>query len=71
MDKRKLCHLLRRTGFGASPSEIERHLGRTASEVVDRLMEDATDTTALPAEPNWATIPVPDRNNNTAEEIKT
>ena len=72
LDKRKVCHLLRRTGFGASPTDIEAHLGRSASEVVDQLMAAATDPSIipLPAEPDWATIPVPNRNDNSAEEIK-
>ena len=72
LDKRKLCHLLRRTGFGASPAEIDANLGRSASEVVDQLLSEATDSsiTPLPVEPDWASQPVPNRDSNTAEEIK-
>ena len=72
LDKRKLCHLLRRTGFGASPTDIEMHLGRTAAEVVDQLMAEATNPSIipLPDEPSWASLPIPNRNDNSAEEIK-
>ena len=72
LDKRKLCHLLRRTGFGASPADIEMHLGRTAGEVVDQLIAEATNPSIipLPDEPSWASLPVPNRNDNSAEEIK-
>ena len=70
LDKRKVCHLLRRAGFGASQSEIDRHLGRTASEIVDQLIEEATDVSAFPDEPNWVNIPVPDRNSSTPDEVK-
>ena len=72
LNKREVIHLLRRTGFGASPAAIEAHLGRSASEVVDQLLEEATNTaiTPLPSEPGWASLPVPDRETNTAEEIK-
>ena len=72
LSKREVCHLLRRTGFGATPSDIEANLGRTASEIVDQLISEATDPSVvpLPAEPGWASLPVPNRNSNTAEEIK-
>ncbi len=70
LDRRRVAHLLKRTGFGASAVGINEMEGKTASELVDRLVDDALDTTAYPAppEPSWANGPVP--LNATQEELE-
>ena len=52
------------------PADLDRHLGRMASDVVDLLMQEATDVSTFPDEPGWVQIPVPDRNVSTPDEVK-
>jgi len=39
-DKRKIAHLYARSGFGASPAEIEAGLLMTPSQLVDKIIDD-------------------------------
>ena len=52
-DKRRVMHLYRRLGFGATLSEMNDALGKTPAQVVDTLINQ---TLALPPleEPEWA-----------------
>lgn len=52
-DKRKVMHLYRRMGFGATPEELDAALSQTPSQLVDNLI-DAAIALPLPAEPEWA-----------------
>ena len=59
-------HLLRRTGFGAFPSEVTPLVGKTAGSVVDDLLDAAT-SISLPAPRIWSLIPPLPRNATQAE----
>lgn len=61
LDPQKAVHLLRRTALGAAPEKIIALLGRTADEVIDEIIEAATnpDILPLPDEPEWADTPFP------------
>ena len=70
LNDRRIDHLLRRAAIGASRADIERFRGKTASEVVDALILEATETLPLPEKPPWADIPMPDRKVNPPEDLK-
>ncbi|MEZ4698787.1 MAG: DUF1800 domain-containing protein [Rhodothermales bacterium] len=72
LDRRRLAHLLRRTTMGAHPSDVAIHVGKSAEQVVDTLLADATDPARLPLppKPNWADIPMPDRKTSSSEAVK-
>ncbi len=59
-DARRAAHLLRRTGFGIRPSDVDQVLGQTPTEAVTRLLGGAR-TAPLPSPPDWATTMPPDR----------
>jgi len=52
-DKRKIAHLYARSGFGASPAEIEAGLQMTPTQLVDKIIDD---TLAIEPHyiPTWA-----------------
>ena len=52
-DKRRIQHLYRRAGFGATPQQIEWALTKTPSQVVDAIIVQAKSSTIMPA-PWWA-----------------
>ncbi|MFK7843760.1 MAG: DUF1800 family protein [Rhodothermales bacterium] len=73
LSRREVSHLLKRTSFGADPEKINALVGRTAEDVVNELIQFATDTVAnpLPSKPSWADEPMPDRRVATSEEVRT
>ncbi len=52
-DQRRVLHLYRRLGFGASPQVVEAALGQTPATLVDNLINQAINT-PLPPQPVWA-----------------
>ena len=64
LDRARAAHLLRRTGFGASPEEIQALVGKTAAEAVGDIVTRALDrdATPFPEPPAWANEPIPDFN---------
>ncbi len=52
-DKRRVMHLYRRMGFGASPAEVNAALVQNPSQLIDNLINSAI-ALPLPAEPEWA-----------------
>ncbi len=46
-ERRWISHLLRRTGFGPTPSEIDRFLNTSHEDIVEKLL-DFTNTTTMP-----------------------
>lgn len=59
-DARRVAHLLRRTGFGLRPADVQRLLGQAPANAVSRLVDGAR-TAPLPPAPDWATTMPPDR----------
>lgn len=57
-DERRVAHLLRRTGFGASLDQIDNFLNMTPAEAVDTLVDEAL-VAPIPEAPDWASIPPP------------
>ena len=57
-DRKRVAHLLRRTGFGAAPADIERFIGMSPEAAVDTLILEAI-AAPLPQNPDWYGIPVP------------
>lgn len=69
LDQPHAAHLLRRTGFGARPNEIDALMGMEAQGAVAVLVEDAVNT-PLPDPPVWANEAPPrnqDRNRDQLE----
>ncbi|HMX40053.1 MAG TPA: DUF1800 domain-containing protein, partial [Saprospiraceae bacterium] len=62
-DMRRVAHLYRRAGFGASLDDIRHGLSKTPSELVDELLDAAADLDA-PAPPFWAGYTLNDYNGN-------
>ncbi|MEZ5041399.1 MAG: DUF1800 domain-containing protein [Saprospiraceae bacterium] len=58
----QVLHLYRRMGFGATPSQLTASLGRSASDIVDQIMDEAL---ALPlaTPPIWAEWTLNDYDN--------
>ena len=52
-DKRRIMHLYRRMGFGATPNEITAALSQNPSQLIDAIINQAI-ALPLPAEPEWA-----------------
>lgn len=50
--KRQVMHLYRRMGFGLKPDQIQAALGKTPSQVVDELLDEAQAMPLAP-EPEW------------------
>lgn len=63
LDRRHAAHLLRRTGFGAWPDEINALVGLDSSEAVDAIIDAAMDQ-ALPQPPAWANEGLPRRDDD-------
>ena len=72
LTRREVAHLLRRTSFGADPETVNAFVGRTAEDLVDSLIQHATDTNAnpLPPRPPWADSPQPDRKITPSDEVR-
>lgn len=51
-------HLLNRTGFGASPFELNQTIGKTRAEAIDAVIEGFTTTPSQPM-PAWTERPAP------------
>ncbi|NNE35422.1 MAG: DUF1800 domain-containing protein, partial [Rhodothermales bacterium] len=66
LDARSVRHLLRRVGFGASPSEITALVGMQATAAVDALV-DAALNDPHPDTPSWVDYPLPPQNASEAE----
>lgn len=61
LDERRAAHLLRRSGFGGTPEQIQAFVGQDAATVVDALVDEALNR-PLPEPPVWANEPLPPRN---------
>ncbi len=60
LDRRTAAHLLRRTGFGAAPDQLETLIGASPEATVDALVDAAIDR-PLPERPDWYDTPLPAR----------
>lgn len=60
LDERQASHLLRRSGFGGTPEQIQALVGTDAENAVDTLV-DAAISTPLPEAPVWKDEPLPPR----------
>ncbi|MEZ4703169.1 MAG: DUF1800 domain-containing protein [Rhodothermales bacterium] len=62
LDRKRAAHLLRRTGFGASPAQIQALTGLTAAEAAGRILDEALDREGVPfpEPPAWVDEPIPD-----------
>lgn len=66
LDRRRSAHLLRRTGFGARPGEIDALVGMEAQDAIPILLEEAANV-PLPEPPIWVDEAVPRRDNQERE----
>lgn len=53
LNTHQVLHLYRRMGFGASPEQVTAGLTKTASELVDQILDEAM-ALPLPPPPEWA-----------------
>lgn len=72
LTRREVIHALRRTSFGADPETVTAFVGRTASDLVESLIQFAADTTdnPLPPRPQWADDPKPDRKDTPSDIVR-
>ncbi|HMN89864.1 MAG TPA: DUF1800 domain-containing protein [Saprospiraceae bacterium] len=56
-DERRVMHLYRRLGFGATPAELDSGLNQHPSALVDALLDQAM-ALPLPPEPEWSNWPI-------------
>ncbi len=49
----QVLHLYRRMGFGATPQQVEEGMTKSASDLVDQILDEALDL-PLPTAPEWA-----------------
>lgn len=67
-DRRRVMHLLRRTGFVRPPAQIANYLNTTPSIAVDMLIQAAKNIPKI-AEPTWANIGAPPREATEEERM--
>ncbi len=67
LDRRRASHLLRRTGFGARPDQVDALTGMTSEDAVDALVDQAVGA-PFPEPPVWADEAVP-RNRQEREAV--
>lgn len=65
-DRRRVMHLLRRTGFVRPPAQVANFVNTTPSNAVDQLLQVAKNIPKI-AEPTWANIGAPPRDATDAE----
>ncbi len=72
LSRREVVHALRRASFGADPEMVNAFVGRTASDLVDELLDFATNTNLnpLPPKPAWADSPKPDRKDTPSDIVR-
>lgn len=68
-DRRRVAHLLRRTGFGAPVEKINEFLAMDPLEAVDKIVDDAI-AWERPALPIWAFDPEVDNEERNIQRIK-
>ncbi len=68
-DSRRAQHVLRRTGFGASPADLKKALLLSPSASVDQILDDAL-ALPLPPPPPWAELTLPQYTNFPVEAFE-
>jgi len=66
-NRERVMHLLRRTGFGATPSDVSAFLSQTPLEAVNQIVNNALNR-PLPTAPSWATTGFPASTATQAEK---